>query len=48
MSIKSKIICGLLLIASLSLFIVTIKQPQFAEGVGGAWGVLFNAAEVVE
>lgn len=48
MSIKSKIICALLVAASLSLFLVTVKQPQFAEGVGGAWGVLFTAAEVIE
>lgn len=45
---KNKVIITILAIASLSVFAVSIRQPEFTEGVGKAWGVLFATAEVLE
>lgn len=48
MEVKNKLLIGLILIASMSLFIVTIRTPEFAEGVGNAWDVMFNATKGIE
>ncbi len=45
---SNKLLIGLLFMASISLFIVTIKNPEFAEGVGRAWDGIFSAAEVIK
>lgn len=45
---KNKVIISLLVAATVSILAVSVRQPEFAEGVGKAWAVLFTTAEIIE
>lgn len=45
---RNKLLIAILIAASVSLFIVTIRTPNFAEGTGKAWDLMLSHADKVE